>query len=424
MIPDTVAGFINWSARPVRVEAPDGPSTREDAPTLTGGLWTIVPRFPGEILTADKYNVDRQVMVDNAVPAMIDDHSATLAQMQATTDPAPGGAPALATSLAGELERIRYVLGSLSTAATYWYDVPRVGLQPANGYRLPNSMLLQAERADGVYEGILGMGNDDKVYLGSGITALRQVILGRADGAAQVPGDLYVEKLLSLNKGQWIQWDEVQGVSVGGDNKVYVGSNAAGITLGAAQTLLGGTTIAGVCALMDTTTLAPNKWLTGGTGGALQLIAGSTDGNVYIGGTGTTVNVQDPLVTTDSITANGNIWAVSTAAVPNKMGNGDIHGISTARAWGRYMPDVPVLYQWNIESAVTLGPGSYRFRLTLPLATLVVIATPEPIGTVYDLHAEVVYESAQQFLIIVRDHAGVQVAGRVNVVVYGQLPVL
>ena len=86
-----------------------------------GGLYTHTTRAPGTILTAAIYNTDHQNHIDNLIPSMIDDQSANLAAMQSQVDPYPGGAASLSTSLAGELERIRYQLAQIQ-GTTNWYE--------------------------------------------------------------------------------------------------------------------------------------------------------------------------------------------------------------------------------------------------------------------------------------------------------------
>ena len=91
------------------------------------GLWTITTRTDGEVLTANKYNSDRQEVVDNFVPSQMDDYSSTVGQMQSTVDPGEIGTESQATSLAGELERLRFLLAEI-TGKTHWYASPDVSL--------------------------------------------------------------------------------------------------------------------------------------------------------------------------------------------------------------------------------------------------------------------------------------------------------
>lgn len=90
---------------------------------MAGGLYTINTRSTGEVITFSKYNADHQLHVDNSIPAKIDDYSETNSQMQSTEDPYPASAISKATSLAGEILRLRYQL-DLIIGGTYWYEDP------------------------------------------------------------------------------------------------------------------------------------------------------------------------------------------------------------------------------------------------------------------------------------------------------------
>ena len=68
----------------------------------------------GETLTAADLNGEIDNIHTNLTPTGVDDHSVNTVQMQATADPYPAGAESPATSLAGELERIRYLLKQIT----------------------------------------------------------------------------------------------------------------------------------------------------------------------------------------------------------------------------------------------------------------------------------------------------------------------
>jgi hypothetical protein len=102
------------------------------------GGWSIVPRADNELVTADIYNGDRQDIVNHIEPLYVDDYSATVAQMQAETNPGAPGAEALAVSLAGELERIRYVLHHvLDPTGPTWYSAlqSKIGAEPVHNVK-------------------------------------------------------------------------------------------------------------------------------------------------------------------------------------------------------------------------------------------------------------------------------------------------
>ena len=92
------------------------------------GLYSITTRVAGETLTAAKYNADHQNHVDNQTPQQTDDYSSSVAQMQTTTNPGEVGSESQATSLAGELERIRFMVLELSQQfnpdMAQWYQSP------------------------------------------------------------------------------------------------------------------------------------------------------------------------------------------------------------------------------------------------------------------------------------------------------------
>jgi hypothetical protein len=87
------------------------------------GNYSITIRADGLILTGAIYNADHQNHVDNCTPTGLDDYSVDVAQMRTQTDPGASGSESLATSIAGEITRLRYVLARLIDK-TYWYDVP------------------------------------------------------------------------------------------------------------------------------------------------------------------------------------------------------------------------------------------------------------------------------------------------------------
>jgi len=75
----------------------------------------------GDTVTHADYNADFvKVATTNMIATCVDDYSANAAQMQTVTDPYPGAAVSLPTTLAGELERLRYVLKALCNR-THWY---------------------------------------------------------------------------------------------------------------------------------------------------------------------------------------------------------------------------------------------------------------------------------------------------------------
>jgi len=90
-------------------------------------LYSHTTRAAGSVLTAAIYNADHQNHIDNGVPLQLDDYSSTVAQMQSTVDPGEVGTESQATTLAGELERLRARIKSIS-GLDQWYETPDASL--------------------------------------------------------------------------------------------------------------------------------------------------------------------------------------------------------------------------------------------------------------------------------------------------------
>jgi hypothetical protein len=86
-----------------------------------GGTWSRIKSWAtGETLTASDLNAEFNNVISNATPTGTDDHSSTTGQMDSTSDPYPGSSQTQATSLAGELEQLRYVIDEMHGGAK-WY---------------------------------------------------------------------------------------------------------------------------------------------------------------------------------------------------------------------------------------------------------------------------------------------------------------
>lgn len=91
---------------------------------MPGGLFPRLKNWTDlEILTDEDLNAEFDNIIQNLLPAMFDDYSLNVPQMQSQTTPGDVGTESLATSLAEEIERIRYVIARL-IGKTYWYQAP------------------------------------------------------------------------------------------------------------------------------------------------------------------------------------------------------------------------------------------------------------------------------------------------------------
>lgn len=104
-----------------------------------------------EILTYSNLNAEFDNILTNFTPSGMDDYSSSVSQMRSTADPYPASAESLPTSLAGELERIRYVIAQIS-GETYWYQDPVVSLSAASaysgGYKKPELIWISSTTVD------------------------------------------------------------------------------------------------------------------------------------------------------------------------------------------------------------------------------------------------------------------------------------
>jgi hypothetical protein len=75
----------------------------------------------GDSVTASDLNSSfTTAAVTNSTPACVDDYSATVTEMQTVTDPYSSGTENQATSLAGEIERLRF-MWKQAFGLTHWY---------------------------------------------------------------------------------------------------------------------------------------------------------------------------------------------------------------------------------------------------------------------------------------------------------------
>lgn len=79
--------------------------------------------IPGQLIASALWNGEFNNISTNFIPAGMDSYSDTDAQMQIQTAPYPGSVTSHATNLGGELERIRFMIASI-TGNTFWYQAP------------------------------------------------------------------------------------------------------------------------------------------------------------------------------------------------------------------------------------------------------------------------------------------------------------
>lgn len=92
---------------------------------MPGANFSRIKNWDPEVLTNTDLNAEIDNILANLNPAGIDDYSTNATQMQIQTAPGDVGSESLATSIGGELERLRYVIARMiGTDVDYWYEEP------------------------------------------------------------------------------------------------------------------------------------------------------------------------------------------------------------------------------------------------------------------------------------------------------------
>lgn len=84
-----------------------------------------------ETIKSSDLNAEFNNIISNAIPASFTGYEGTVTQMRLQTDPGSQGSENQASSLAGEIERLRFVINR-ALGGTYWYDNPNTSLQALN----------------------------------------------------------------------------------------------------------------------------------------------------------------------------------------------------------------------------------------------------------------------------------------------------
>jgi len=96
-----------------------------------GAIFSRVKNWNAENLTNEDLNAEIDNILTNFVPLQFDDYSTNVAQMQTTADPGEVGTESLATTLAGELDRLRFAIADVK-GTTQWYETPATTINALN----------------------------------------------------------------------------------------------------------------------------------------------------------------------------------------------------------------------------------------------------------------------------------------------------
>lgn len=99
---------------------------------MSSGLYSHTTRGIGTVLTAAIYNADHNNHITNANPSQHGGYSDSVPEMQTMVNPGGVGTEVLASNLAGEIARLRYVINRIA-GTTHWYEAPVTSLATIGG---------------------------------------------------------------------------------------------------------------------------------------------------------------------------------------------------------------------------------------------------------------------------------------------------
>ena len=108
---------------------------------MAGAQFTIplITVIPGQLIASSLRNNEFTNIANNLNPLGLDGYEDTDTQMQIQTAPYPGSVTSHASSLGGEIERIRYQISQILGATTpaYWYAAPPTNLTALQNITVP-----------------------------------------------------------------------------------------------------------------------------------------------------------------------------------------------------------------------------------------------------------------------------------------------
>ena len=134
----------------------------------------------GDVLEAVDLNAEFNNLITGLDPAYIEDESDDATAMQTMVDPYPGGSPSLATSLQGEIQRLRYMIAQIM-GETYWYLDPDTNIASLHTKKLDDmaapddntdldastsahGLLVKATAPSSGYRNVVGIDNGETAY--------------------------------------------------------------------------------------------------------------------------------------------------------------------------------------------------------------------------------------------------------------------
>jgi hypothetical protein len=234
--------------------------------------YPIVTRTDGTLVTASIWNADHQNHPDHNMPPYIEGWSVDTTQMRAQTDPGNVGSENPAGTLSGEIERLRYAIWDVkrawnaNAAPSYWYQ-PVFGTSPlfSGDLLLPAGKAMYGVGAGQVNRRLIGLAADDNLTIGGDLASGKQILLL---GPIWTVSPAQLRSTVTLQMGQWLQWDTVQALLVDSERRLVLGENAAWTYINS-----------------DGLTVPAESWITASGGMQFANISQSQQ-RIYLGGGG------------------------------------------------------------------------------------------------------------------------------------------
>lgn len=234
---------------------------------MPGNYSLVKTVITGETILAADRNAEHSNHITNHTPSGVDDYSVNTTQMQSATDPYPASVESLATTLAGEIERVRYLVKQISGKAQ-WYIDPSYTLDqllPLAGGTM-TGVLNTAHGSDIASAGTINLttatGNLIDV---TGTTTITAVTL--ADGATRIVR--FTGALTLTNGASLVLPTGANLTTAAGDYAIFAGY-AAGVVRCVAYSKVDGT-ITGEVGVTQISTSIAGSGLSGGGGSALAV---------------------------------------------------------------------------------------------------------------------------------------------------------
>lgn len=111
---------------------------------MPGNYSLVYTESAGNTILASRRNAEHQNHINKMEPQYMDDYSSDATEMRATEDPGENGTESLATSLQGELTRLRFAIletkQAIDAGLTYWYETPSASLVTGPGSSTDNAV--------------------------------------------------------------------------------------------------------------------------------------------------------------------------------------------------------------------------------------------------------------------------------------------